>query len=379
MEGELCTLEDLGSMIDNFWKDKRVLVTGHTGFKGTWLSILLTKLGANVCGISLPLGPQNRFFIETNIAVSLNSEIYIDISDYFKFKEAITDLKPEIVFHLAAQPLVRESYKSPRSTFLVNTQASIDLMDIIHQLSYKCALVMITTDKVYLNNNSNMAFRESDALGGTDPYSASKAAAELAIHAYQKSFSVNSRNNYSSEMRIASARSGNVIGGGDWAKDRIVPDAIRALSESKSIVIRNPCATRPWQHVLEPLDGYLRLAKALYLAKTTDEYNSYCQAFNFSSLVVSNKSVKDLLEQVFEFWPGSFDCQSDELNLYESEKLSLNSDQAYHILNWFPRWSFKTTVERTVRWYQCYFSDPSDSLNLCYRDIEHFYGGELSV
>ena len=357
----------------NFWNNKNVLITGHTGFKGSWLSLLLNRLGANIYGLSLPLSPANRLFNDLNLQRLIYKSFSFCITNSNLVEECVLSVKPDIIFHLAAQPLVRESYLNPLQTFLVNTQGTANILDASRRLNKNCSIVVITTDKVYKNTEKDYSFREDDPLGGYDPYSASKAAAELIISSYIDSFSCLSTSAYASSIRIASARSGNVVGGGDWADNRILPDVIRSLDSGLPIHVRNPMATRPWQHVLEPLDGYLTLAKSLYLSSSRPDIEKYSQSFNFSPLVFSNRTVEDLLLEVFKIWPGTFEVIEDPEYLHEAQKLSLQSDKAYKVLGWSPRWSFETTIERTVTWYRNYLTRTSSPLDSCLSDIEFFY------
>ena len=255
---------------DSFWESKRVLITGHTGFKGSWLSILLLAKGANIYGISLPPEANPSLFnlidLHNNKHEQFKGEFNSflgDINKYKLLKEYLNLCKPEIIFHLAAQPLVQESYLNPLKTWETNVMGSLNLLESVKSFDHHCSIVMVTTDKVYKNNNWVYGYRECDELGGNDPYSASKAAMEIAVSSWRKSFCGNAVHQ-KPNIAIASARAGNVIGGGDWAKNRIIPDAVRGLSKKQSIIIRNPLSTRPWQHVLEPLEGYLKLAKTMH-------------------------------------------------------------------------------------------------------------------
>ena len=283
-------------MLDNyFWKGRRVFLTGHTGFKGAWLLLWLNKMGAEVFCYSLPPEGENNLYSDLFIQNGKSnnfSEIYGDIRDSDKLSRYIKEANPEVVFHLAAQPLVRESYDNPIYTWDVNVQGSLVLLECLKNLQHKCSIVMVTTDKVYLNQEWSHGYRENDILGGHDPYSASKAAAEIAISSWRASFCGNSVHQ-TSNLNISTARAGNVIGGGDWANDRIVPDCIRALSNGDVIKVRNPYFTRPWQHVLEPLSGYLKLAQCLHTLN-----DPICEAFNFGHSLNSNRTVKELVDNI---------------------------------------------------------------------------------
>nr|WP_202978896.1 CDP-glucose 4,6-dehydratase [Halomicronema hongdechloris] len=339
-------------MVDHlFWQGKRVLLTGHTGFKGAWLSLWLLHLGAKVTGLSLEPDTQPSLFSQLNLAADLDHHIG-DIRDATLVKAIVERTKPDVVLHLAAQPLVRRSYLQPVETWNTNVMGTIHVLEALKQCTHPCAAVFITTDKCYENREWNYGYRENDPLGGHDPYSSSKAAAELAIASWRKSFYKTS----SSFVAIASARAGNVIGGGDWAEDRIVPDAMRALGRNQPILVRNPFATRPWQHVLEPLGGYLILAERLYkqlaVQPANNQLHNLMGAFNFGPHLSSNQSVKNLVESILMHWPGQWIDASGRDVVHEAKLLNLVTDKAFHQLNWTPAWNFSTTVQETVKWYR---------------------------
>ncbi len=330
--------------INNFWQSKKVLVTGHTGFKGAWLSLWLAQLGANVRGVSLPPNTSPSLFEQLDLASHIDHQIN-DIRDRDAMGKLIFDWQPEVVFHLAAQPLVRRSYVEPVETWDTNVMGTINVLEALKQLGNQCVGVFITTDKCYDNREWLYGYRESDPLGGHDPYSSSKAGAELAIASWRKSFF------NKGHISIASVRAGNVIGGGDWAEDRIVPDAIRSLSLAEAIPVRNPLATRPWQHVLEPLGGYLLLAQNIYEANDQDK-SKLCSAFNFGPRLDSNRSVRDLIETILQHWQGSWSDRSDPNAVHEANLLNLVTDKAFHLLGWQPKWDFERTIKETVFWYK---------------------------
>ncbi len=352
------------SVNQSFWNKKNVLVTGHTGFKGTWLSLWLNLLGAKVTGISLD-PEESSLFNKVSLKEVINHKT-IDITNYDSLSKTLKEINPEIVFHLAAQSLVIESYKNPRKTWMVNTMGSVNVIEAIRELNKPCILVMITTDKVYKNFEWEYSYREIDELGGNDPYSSSKAAAEIAIQSLRKSFFDESLNqeNY---LKISSARSGNVIGGGDWAENRIVPDAIRALKADQILSVRNPFSTRPWLHVLEPLNGYLLLAQSMM-----NNDNEYNEAFNFAPSNDSNRTVEDLINEIFKHWKGRLNFQKDFNNFKESRLLSLSSDKAKIKLNWQNKWNFEKTVEKTVMWYKNVEEEKISPLSCCYSDLDEF-------
>jgi len=286
-----------------------------------------------------------------------------------KTLSAITEAsKPEVVLHLAAQPLVRRSYEDPLGTWATNVMGSLHLLEALKPLQHPCAVVMVTTDKVYENCEWAYGYREPDRLGGHDPYSASKAGAEIAIASWRSSFCGEQRNQ-TPHLRIATARAGNVIGGGDWAADRIVPDAMRSLGRGEAIPVRNPAATRPWQHVIEPLAGYLQLAEAL--ASVGDPP---CEAFNFGPTLASNRSVVELVGTILEHWPGQWLDQSDPSAPHEANLLHLQIDKAHHRLGWQPRWDYDTTIARTVAWYRAHQAG-SAALECCLADLVLYQEG----
>ncbi|MBR8827241.1 MAG: CDP-glucose 4,6-dehydratase [Gomphosphaeria aponina SAG 52.96 = DSM 107014] len=293
--------------------------------------------------------------MQLELAKDINHHIG-DLREDALVKSLVKQEKPDVVFHLAAQPLVRRSYREPVLTWQTNVIGTINVMEALRPLDYNCAAVLITTDKVYENKEWVHAYREIDPLGGYEPYSSSKGAAEIAIASWRKSFFTNS------PVAIASVRSGNVIGGGDWSEDRIVPDAMRALQQNQSILVRNPKATRPWQHVLEPLGGYLLLAEKMYAAgENNSEKNPFTDAFNFGPNITSNRSVKDLVEEILKYWPGTWSDVSDPHAVHEANLLNLSIDKVYHQLNWQPKWDFSKTIATTVAWYRQVFEAKSSS------------------
>lgn len=352
----------------SFWKNRRVLVTGHTGFKGCWLLLWLQQLGAEVWGYSLPPEKEPNLFRSLLSDISAGyrcKERYADLSDIFALKDWVQLAQPQVVFHLAAQALVRPSYDDPLGTWSTNVQGSLHILEALKPLDHLCTVVMITTDKVYENREWTYGYRETDRLGGHDPYSASKAAAELAISSWRMSF-CGADSHQTSKLRIATARAGNVIGGGDWATDRIVPDAMRALAKRDPIIMRNPLATRPWQHVLEPLAGYLRLAEVL-----SKESNPPCEPFNFGPHLDSNRTVYDLVESILSYWKGISIDTSDNDAPHEANSLHLQIDKAYHYLDWRPIWDFETSIQRTVNWYKSVHNG-AVPLKCCLEDL-HAY------
>ena len=355
-------------MDQNFWGNKKIIITGHTGFKGAWLSLLLSKLGAKICGISLK-PEKESLFNQLSLENIIEEHNIADINDLTAFKDIADKFKPDFVFHLAAQPIVRQSYTLPILTWETNLIGSLKVLEALKNVRKKCVVIIVTTDKVYDNQKSIFGYRENDPLGGSDPYSASKAALEIAINSWKKSFCGN-YSHQSSHLSIATVRSGNVLGGGDWALDRIMPDAIRAIRSQKPIIVRNPNSTRPWQHVLEPLSGYLELAKFLYLNSVLDHK---FDSFNFGPTIYSNKSVEDLVLEIFKNWNGKLIYENNKAdNFHEEKLLHLQIDKAYKILGWKPKWDFSTTIKRTVDWYKKTHLEIISPEKACNQDIEDY-------
>ena len=339
------------------YSGRRVLVTGHTGFKGAWLCEWLLGLGADVYGLALP-APKPSLFFALELQQRMKHAIQ-DIGNTHALDHVISDWRPEFIFHLAAQSLVRVSYREPVQTFATNALGTAHLLEAVRIAKLPCTIVVVTTDKCYANEGHSHTFKETDPLGGHDPYSASKAVAEIVVASYRDSFF-----SHDTEVALASARAGNVIGGGDWAEDRLVPDCMRALSAGKPIPVRNPDFTRPWQHVLEPLGGYLLLGARLEEArhkKSAAEIARYAQAFNFGPKPNANRSVRDLVEEVLRHWPGSWQQIEQEKHLKEAPLLSLAIDKARETLIWQPRWDFAETVTETVAWYRAYYAHADKS------------------
>jgi CDP-glucose 4,6-dehydratase len=356
------------------YRGKRVLLTGHTGFKGAWLAEWLLDLGAEVTGYSLPPPTAPALFGQLDLARRLRHREG-DVRDAAKVRGVLGELQPDFVFHLAAQPLVRLSYAEPVETYAVNVMGTINVMEALRGLRKPCAAVMITTDKCYENREWLHGYREDDALGGYDPYSSSKAAAEIAIAAYRRSFfhpaALRRGDAGEPPVALASARAGNVIGGGDWALDRIVPDCMRALARGEVLAVRNPAATRPWQHVLEPLGGYLTLGAALHAAlrERNPALDALAGPFNFGPDVDSNRPVHELVAEMLRHWPGRWEDKSDARALHEAGRLHLTTEKAYHLLGWRPRWRFAETIARTTRWYRGAHEDPANVPALTRADL----------
>lgn len=347
----------------DFWKDKRVFLTGHTGFKGTWLLQCLLKLGADVTGYSLLPNTSPSLFDEINPFIKNDYTSLIgDICNRGSLKSALNDSKPNIIFHLAAQPLVRESYLKPIETWMVNVMGTLFTLEEIRNIGQNCTIIIITTDKVYKNKEWGYGYRENDELGGHDPYSSSKASTELLVNSWRKSFC---NNEFS--CGVATARAGNVIGGGDWAKDRLIPDIVRGLSKKEKIIIRSPYSRRPWQHVLEPIFGYILLAENLF-----NNPKSFSDAFNFGPNNESNATVKDITKEISKIWEGDFAVEQNSSKLHEANLLNLQIDKSYQYLSWKPLWNFKKAIYKTISWYQSYY-EGSCPFGLCESDINEFH------
>ena len=351
----------------NNYKNKTVIITGHTGFKGSWLSIYLKSLGSNIIGVSkdIPYNPSN--FEASNLKSILNDQ-RIDILDYKRLNSLFKETQPDYVFHLAAQPLVRESYSIPVETMKTNAIGSANILECARGLEKKINLVMITSDKAYDNVEWKWGYRENDKLGGKDPYSASKGMAELAIRSFVESYSKNNSNN--TDMRVGIARAGNVIGGGDWSPDRIVPDCIKNWNKNKTVEIRNPESTRPWQHVLEPISGYLMLGQ-----KLEQDKKIIGEAYNFGPKTDSNYSVHSLIKEMSEYLENfKWNIKPSKTNgLHEAGLLKLNCDKALADLNWRPTLDFKQTVKMTCDWYHnFYHSNADEMLEFCNLQLKQY-------
>ncbi|MCF2491089.1 CDP-glucose 4,6-dehydratase [Dyadobacter sp. CY347] len=329
----------------HYYKGKKVFVTGHTGFKGSWLIYWLHLLGADVKGYSL--APENTFDLYNTIdGDGLCESVIADIRDTASLNEALSSFEPDFVFHLAAQPLVRLSYAIPADTFAINAIGTANLLDAVKALKKPCAVVLITTDKVYENKEWHYPYRETDRLGGYDPYSASKACAELVISSYRNSFF--HPNDYSIHQKsIASARAGNVIGGGDWAKDRIIPDIVRSLAKSEIVTVRNPNAVRPWQHVLEPIGGYLHLG-----CKLIENPTFFAESWNFGPKSEDNLTVEELVKTALRIWgSGEYSIQTVDGQPHEAGLLKLDISKTVNLLGWQPKLDATTSIQKTLEWY----------------------------
>ena len=351
------------------YRGKRVLVTGHTGFKGSWLCEWLLALGAEVYGFSNGIPTKPALYVQLKLAKRIKKDIRGDVRDRAAVLAAIRSVRPDIVFHLAAQPLVRLSYEQPVETFDTNVMGTIHVLDALRFIKNKCSAVMITTDKCYENRESVRPYREDDPMGGYDPYSCSKGCDELVISSYRRSFF----NDPSAIVWIASARAGNVIGGGDWAKDRIIPDCFRAIQKGEPIQVRNKVSTRPWQHVLEPLSGYLALGAALDARKN---FAAVASGFNFGPNPNANRTVKEVVDELLRHAEGKWIDRSDPKAVHEAGLLNLNIQKAAKILKWRPTWNFKDTLAKVSEWYVG-VAEGEDPMRLTQKQINDFIGEKI--
>lgn len=343
----------------DFWEGKRVLLTGHTGFKGAWLSLWLRRLGAEVVGVALKPAGSPNLFDEAEIAGHISESHFHDIRDASGLGEIVQNARPEIVFHLAAQSLVLTGYEQPLETFDTNVMGTASLLEALRSCESVRTAVAVTTDKVYENNEEARPFRETDRLGGRDPYSASKAASELVISCY--------RDAYLKEqgVAVASARAGNVIGGGDWAENRLIPDAVRAWGSGAPLSVRNPEAIRPWQHVLEPLAGYLHLAERIH------QNPELADSYNFGPEPQEAATVRDVITQAGSAFGRGETKWGDVSKAYEAKWLALETEKARRLLGIAPRWKLEEGIERTMAWYRQHL-EGADATELCEADITAF-------
>ena len=351
---------------NNVFKNKKILITGHTGFKGSWLTLWLLSLGAEIYGISKDI-PTNPSLFEKLDLKNKITDYQIDIRDFDKINEVVCEIKPDFVFHLAAQAIVSESYKNPLETITTNAVGTANILEALRNIDNKCTAIIITSDKCYHNVEWAWGYKETDHLGGKDIYSSSKGAAEILINSYYHSFF----SDKNSKVKIATARAGNVIGGGDWAANRIVPDCVRAWSENKTVEIRSPEATRPWQHVLEPLSGYLLLAESLF---SDDKLNG--ESFNFGPIGTHSFTVERLINDLSKIWKFSSDDKpylvTDNIKFHEAGLLKLNCDKALMHLKWLPSLDYHKTVEFTGEWFMNFYQTDNSIYDLTLNQIKTY-------
>lgn len=363
-------MEGLGVTLD-FWRGKRVFMTGHTGFKGSWLSLWLQQLGADVTGYALNPPTNPNLFEVAKVGEGMRS-IIADIRDADALAKAMREARPEIVIHMAAQPLVRYSYEAPVETYATNVMGTVHLLEAVRQTDTVRAVVIVTSDKCYENKEWPWGYRENEPMGGYDPYSNSKGCAELVTVAYRNSY-FNPAKHSEHGVAIGSGRAGNVIGGGDWAQDRLIPDILRAIEAGRPVHIRSPHAIRPWQHVLEPLSGYLKLAEKLFT-----EGSAYAEGWNFGPADEDAKPVQWIVEQLTALWGEGASWQRDSNpQPHEAHYLKLDCSKARSVLNWRPKWDLARTLQSIITWHKA-AGQGADMKALCLQQITEYSNGEKS-
>ncbi len=351
----------MANMVAGFWKDKKVFLTGHTGFKGSWLALWLHQMGAKVTGYSLPPPTKPSLFESAEIDKLVESH-YGDIRDIEKLSKVFFSAQPEIVIHMAAQALVRLSYEQPVDTYSTNVMGTVNVLELCRKTSSVRVVVNVTSDKCYENKEREQGYREDEPMGGFDPYSSSKGCSELVTAAYRRSF-------LNKNIAVATARAGNVIGGGDWAQDRLIPDIMKAIGRGEAVKIRNPHAIRPWQHVLEPLSGYLRLAQQLY-----DQGQKYAQAYNFGPAENDAKEVEWIVKKMTSVWGpnAKYVIENDKAAPHEAHYLRLDCSKAKNELDWSPRWSLEQALVSIVDWNRRFLDEPTMARQITLEQINQF-------
>jgi CDP-glucose 4,6-dehydratase len=354
------------TLFGDFYKGRKVLITGHTGFKGSWLSILLHWLGADVYGYALG-PPTTPSLYELAKVDQLVSSTIGDVRDYKFLLKTLREVQPEVIIHMAAQALVRESYRNPRDTYEVNVMGTVNLLDAVRQVKSVKAILNVTTDKCYENKEWHWGYRENEPIGGYDPYSNSKGCSELVTSSFRNSF-FNPKEYINHGVALASARAGNVIGGGDWADDRLIPDFIRAITRGEKVLIRSPYAIRPWQHVIDPLSGYLTLCEKLY----TDG-SAFAEGWNFGADDSDAKNVEWIINKLCEFWSNGAAYELESVpQLHEASYLKLDCSKAKALLGWHPKWNIETTLQMVVDWNKSLLSN-DDMRKVSLRQIEKYF------
>ncbi len=349
-------------MYNNIYRNKKVFITGHTGFKGSWLSIWLQTLGAKVCGYSLKPNTNPSMYRELDIENKIEKSIIGNILDYETLEDSINDFQPEIIFHLAAQPIVRLSYKEPKLTYETNVIGTLNVLEAARKCKSVKAFVNVTTDKCYENKEIARGYKEDEPMGGYDMYSSSKGCVEIMSSSYRRSFLQEE-----DSMSMATARAGNVIGGGDWAEDRLIPDCIRYINQNKAIEIRNPIAVRPWQHVLEPLSGYLLLGQ-----KLLETGKDYAEGFNFGPNEESVLKVSEVAQKIIENYNKGEVIVHKKDNLHEANLLMLNIEKAKTVLNWTPTYTANEAIKETVKWYKHFYAKDTDMYQYTIQQIKNY-------
>lgn len=349
-------------MYNNIYRNKKVFITGHTGFKGSWLSIWLQTLGAKVCGYSLKPNTNPSMYRELDIENKIEKSIIGNILDYEKLEDSINDFQPEIIFHLAAQPIVRLSYKEPKLTYETNVIGTLNILEVARKCKSVKAFVNVTTDKCYENKEITRGYKEDEPMGGYDMYSSSKGCVEIMSSSYRRSFLQEE-----DSMSMATARAGNVIGGGDWAEDRLIPDCIRYINQNKAIEIRNPIAVRPWQHVLEPLSGYLLLGQ-----KLLETGKDYAEGFNFGPNEESVLKVSEVVQKIIDNYNKGEVIVHKKDNLHEANLLMLNIEKAKTVLNWTPTYTANEAIKETVEWYKHFYAKDTDMYQYTIQQIKNY-------
>lgn len=349
-------------MYNNIYRNKKVFITGHTGFKGSWLSIWLQTLGAKVCGYSLKPNTNPSMYRELDIENKIEKSIIGNILDYETLKDSINDFQPEIIFHLAAQPIVRLSYKEPKLTYETNVIGTLNVLEVARKCKSVRAFVNVTTDKCYENKEIARGYKEDEPMGGYDMYSSSKGCVEIMSSSYRRSFLQEE-----DSMSMATARAGNVIGGGDWAEDRLIPDCIRYINQNKAIEIRNPIAVRPWQHVLEPLSGYLLLGQ-----KLLETGKDYAEGFNFGPNEESVLKVSEVAQKIIDNYNKGEVIVHKKDNLHEANLLMLNIEKAKTVLNWTPTYTANEAIKETVEWYKHFYAKDTDMYQYTIQQIKNY-------
>lgn len=349
-------------MYNNIYRNKKVFITGHTGFKGSWLSIWLQTLGAKVCGYSLKPNTNPSMYQELDIENKIEKSIIGNILDYKTLEDSINDFQPEIIFHLAAQPIVRLSYKEPKLTYETNVIGTLNVLEVARKCKSVKAFVNVTTDKCYENKEIARGYKEDEPMGGYDMYSSSKGCVEIMSSSYRRSFLQEE-----DSMSMATARAGNVIGGGDWAEDRLIPDCIRYINQNKAIEIRNPIAVRPWQHVLEPLSGYLLLGQ-----KLLETGKDYAEGFNFGPNEESVLKVSEVAQKIIDNYNKGEVIVHKKDNLHEANLLMLNIEKAKTVLNWTPTYTANEAIKETVEWYKHFYAKDTDMYQYTIQQIKNY-------